>query len=123
MRLHGGGLRLAALLAQRGVLTGREVAEALAEDDLAASRVVRECGWWLGVALATWAVIHAPRKVLIGGGIAQLGSPLLQAIHAGLQEVGQPTLIRDTTVEAASLGPDAGVVGAAGLALADLTNS
>lgn len=110
--------RLAALLGERGSLTGREVAEALAAGDAAAARVVHECGWWLGVALATWAVVHAPRKVLIGGGIAMLGQPLLQAIHEGLQEVGQPTLVRDTTVEAASLGPDAGVIGAAAMALA-----
>ena len=110
--------RLAALLSERGALTGKEIAEALKEGDATAARVVRECGWWLGVALASWAVVHAPRKVLIGGGIAQLGEPLLRAIHEGLQEVGQPTLVRDTTVEQASLGPDAGVVGAAALAVA-----
>ncbi len=110
--------RLATLLGERGTLTGKEVAEALKEGDATAARVVRECGWWLGVALASWAVVHAPRKVLIGGGIAQLGEPLLRAIHEGLQEVGQPTLVRDTTVEGASLGPDAGVVGAAALAVA-----
>lgn len=112
--------QLAALLAQHGRLTGREVAKALAGGDPAALRVVHECGWWLGVALASWAVIHAPQKILIAGGIAQLGLPLMQAIHEGLQEVGQPTLVKDTTVEPASLGPDAGVVGAAGLAMAGL---
>lgn len=112
--------RLAALLNQRGGLTGKEVAEALAQGDSAACRVVRQCGWWLGVALASWAVVHAPRKVLIGGGIAQLGLPFIQAIHDGLQEVGQPALVKDTTVEPAGLGPDAGVVGAAGLAMAGL---
>ncbi len=115
------GLHLGRLLAERGELTGKEIAEALAAGDAAAARVVRECGWWLGVALASWAVVHAPQKVLIGGGIAQLGAPLLKAIHDGLQEVGQPTLVRDTTVERASLGPDAGVIGAAGLALAAAT--
>jgi len=114
---------LATLLAQRGSLTGQEVGEALACGDSAALRIVRECGWWLGVALASWAVVHAPQKVLIGGGIAQLGQPFIQAIHDGLQEVGQPTLVRDTAVELAGLGSDAGVVGAAGLALADLAET
>jgi len=114
------GSQLAGLLAQNGRLTGREVAEALAGGDPAALRVVRQCGWWLGVALASWAVIHAPQKILIAGGIAQLGLPLMQAIHEGLQEVGQPTLVKDSTVEPASLGPDAGVVGAAGLAMAGM---
>ncbi|MGQ9651318.1 MAG: ROK family protein [Phycisphaerae bacterium] len=114
---------LATLLAQRGCLTGKEVAEALAHGDSTALRIVRQCGWWLGVALASWAVVHAPQKVLIGGGVAQLGQPFIQAIHDGLQEVGQPTLVRDTAVELASLGPDAGVVGAAGLALADLAET
>jgi glucokinase len=117
------GSHLGRLLAERGKLTGKEISEALAAGDAAASRVVRECGWWLGVALASWAVVHAPRKVLIGGGIAQLGEPLLKAIHDGLQEVGQPTLVRDTIIEQASLGPDAGVIGAAGLALAAASNA
>lgn len=109
---------LAHLLAERGRLTGKEVAEALAKGDVTAARIVRDCGWWLGVAFASWAVVHAPRKILIGGGVARLGAPLLQAIHEGLQEVGQPTLVSETTVEAASLGPDAGVIGAAGMGLA-----
>lgn len=109
---------LGKLLAERGKLTGKEVAEALDSGDEAAARVVRECGWWLGVALASWSVVYAPKRVLIGGGIAQLGEPYFKAISDGLQEVGQPTLVRDTTVGAASLGPDAGVIGAAGMALA-----
>jgi glucokinase len=109
--------RLGELLAQHGRLTGLEIAGAIAAGDPAARRVAHDCGWWLGVALASWAVIYGPRKVLIGGGVAMLGEPLLEAIRQGLREVGQPTLTRDLVVEKATLGPDAGVVGAAAMAM------
>lgn len=112
------GSRLAALRAERGRLTGVEIGEALAEGDAAAARVVRECGWWLGAGIAAWTPIYAPQKVLVGGGIIGLGEPYLEAVRAGLHEVGMPHLTRDMVVDAAALGPDAGVIGAAAIGMA-----
>jgi glucokinase len=107
---------LAAWRTKAGRLTGIEIAAALAEQDAAAAEAVRECGWWLGVAIASWAVIYRPHKVVIGGGIAALGEPLLEAIRAGLTDVGQPSCTADLAIEPARLGPDAGLIGAAALA-------
>lgn len=108
--------RLAQLRAQHGRLSGAEVNEALAEGDACAAEVVDTCGWWLGVGVASWSVIYRPEKVVIGGGIAGFGEPLLAGIRRGLAEVGQPNATKDLTVELASLGPDAGLIGAAALA-------
>ena len=60
--------------------------------------------------------MYAPNKVLIGGGMSELGEPLLDAVRKGLGAVGQPILTRDLVIERAALGLDAGVIGAAALA-------
>ncbi|HSW46836.1 MAG TPA: ROK family protein [Phycisphaerae bacterium] len=109
--------RLAALARQAGRLTGVEVGAALRKSDPVAAEVVRETGWWLGAGIAAWSVIFRPAKVLIGGGVAALGEPLLKAVRQGLAEVGQPAATKDVIVEAAALGADAGIVGAAALAM------
>lgn len=108
---------LARLLAENGRLTGREIRVALEQKDPPAMRVVNDCGWWLGAGVAAWSVIYAPELVLIGGGIAALGPPLLEAARAGLRDVGQPHTTRNVRIEAAALGPDAGVVGAAAMVM------
>jgi len=109
--------RLAALLAERGRLTGIEIGIALKGNDPPACRAVRECGWWLGAGVAAWSVIYRPEKVVIGGGLAALGEPLLAAVREGLAEVGQPASTAAVVIEGAALGPDAGVIGAAATAI------
>ncbi len=108
---------LGRVLAQTGRITAREIRAAMDANDPPAVRAVRECGWWLGAGIASWSVIYAPEKVLIGGGIALLGDPLLEAVREGLREVGQPHTTRKVRVDAASLGSDAGVIGAAAMVI------
>jgi glucokinase len=111
------GSRLAALRRERGRLTGMEIAEALAGNDEPACRAVSECGWWLGAGIATWAVIYVPDMVLVAGGIACLGEPLLEAVRKGFREVGQPAMVSRVAIGQAALTADAGVIGAAALAM------
>lgn len=111
--------RLAALRVERGRLTGVEIADALAANDAPAVQAVNECGWWLGAGVASWLVIYAPTKVLIAGGIACLGEPLIAAVRRGVEEVGQPTLVKKVEVGCATLTADAGVIGAAALVMPD----
>jgi glucokinase len=108
---------LAGALAERGRLTGLDIRTALERDDAAAEKAVAECGWWLGAGVASWSVIYAPQRVLIGGGVAGLGAPYLAAIRRGFEEVGQPGLVRSVEIDLAALGPHAGVIGAAALVM------
>ncbi len=103
--------------AEPGRPTALEVGQALAEGDEAAAEAVRVCGWWLGVGVASWSVIYLPDRVVIGGGIASLGPAYLEAVRAGLAEVGQPKTVAGITVEPAALGQEAGVIGAAAMVL------
>lgn len=109
--------RLAALRREEGRLTGIEIARACREGDPDARRVIEEGGWWLGVGMATWAVIYRPDRILVGGGVAALGAPWLDAIGRGLSDVGQPDATGQITIASASLAPDSGIVGAAAMAL------
>lgn len=113
---HGHSL-LAKLRQERGHLGGKEVGEALRQDDQTAHQLVAELGWWLGAGIASWAAVYAPDKVLIGGGLAELGEPYIKAVRQGLRDVGQPYSTRELQIEKASLGPNAGIVGAAAMIL------
>lgn len=113
------GSTLALLREQAGRLSGVEIAAALSQGDAAAARVVAECGWWLGVAVASWAVIYAPDRVVIGGGIAGLGEPLVEAVRRGMKETGQPAMVERIEISLAALGADAGIVGAACVAMTE----
>jgi len=109
--------RLAVLRREQGRLTGVEVARALSEGDPDARRAVDETGWWLGVGIASWSVIYRPERVLVGGGVAALGDPWFAAVRRGLADVGQPDATAKLTVGPAALGADAGIVGAAAMAM------
>lgn len=88
----------------------------MAGGDPLAGEVVRECGRWLGVAAATWSVIYAPDRIILGGGVAGLGAPWLSAVREGFTAVAPASVADRTTIERANLGVDAGVIGAASLA-------
>jgi glucokinase len=106
-RLHRGTNRL----------TGAEVYQAMQQGDDAARQIVNTVGWWLGAGLATWSAIFKPDMVIIGGQVARLGQPYLQAVRRGLNDVGQPFLTEGITISPAALGVRAGIIGAASMFL------
>ncbi|MFM1903678.1 MAG: hypothetical protein RLZZ440_1578 [Planctomycetota bacterium] len=100
------------------ILVGRE---AEAGDALAAA-LIEETGRWLGIGIVS--VMHAidPEAVMIGGAMtfggeaSPVGRAFLGRIRAEVQRRTFPTLAARTLIGFASLGGDAGVIGAAGLA-------
>jgi len=101
LREHGGRLGL------------DQFAEALAQGHREAHELLDGCARWLATGFATWAVIFAPDRIVIGGGMARLGAPLLAAIRQHLDRVGQPRTCGRITLRLAGLGADAGLIGAA----------
>jgi glucokinase len=81
-----------------------------------AAAIVRQAGWWLGVAIASWAAIFAPERVLIGGGVAA-SNLFLDAVRQSAAEVVPQFYARDLFVQPARLGNDAGFLGAGSLIL------
>ncbi len=107
---------LASLVHRHGKIGGTELARALADGDTAAMAVVRQCGRWLGVGLASLAAAFSPKRVVLGGGLSQLGKPLLFAAEEAMHDVGGPPFVKSVELVLCELGTDAGVIGAAALA-------
>jgi glucokinase len=98
-------------------LTGPVVTAAAAAGDAAALTICTTMGRWLGRGLANLAAIIDPSMFVIGGGVSAVGDILLPPAR---DEFAQSLTGRGfrplATVALASLGPDAGLVGAADLA-------
>jgi glucokinase len=100
-------------------LTGKSVTTAAEAGDEAALAVLAEVGRWLGVGIASLVNALDPEVVVIGGGAMQAGELLLAPARAAAEEHLLGRLHRALPpVVPAELGDDAGVVGAALLALA-----
>lgn len=88
---------------------------ALAGDEVAVD-VVTLIGTRLGVGLASLANIFNPDLMVIGGGVIAAGELLLEPARDELRRRALPPM-NETPVVEAELGNDAGMIGAAEMAL------
>ena len=100
-------------------IDGRLVTEAGIGGDGIAVEVLTTAGRRLGVALSSLANIFEPDLIVIGGGVSAAGDLLLEPARAELRARALPPMNR-TPVVIAALGPDAGIVGAAEMALEEI---
>ena len=87
--------------------------------DKLAREVVAEAGRHLGVALASLANIFDPDVIVIGGGVSVVGDLLLEPAREELRSRALDPMNK-TLVKLAELGADAGMIGAAAMALIEL---
>jgi glucokinase len=106
-------------LADGATLDGKEVTEAALEGDPIALGVLEKVGRHLGVALATFANIFDPDVFVIGGGVIPAGELLLEPARGELAARALAPM-NQTPVAAAELGPEAGMIGAATMAMLEL---
>ena len=95
-------------------VTGPMVTSAAEEGDLVARQAFASVGDWLGVGTANLVAALDPEVVVIGGGVSAAGDKLLDPARAALRR----TLVgaahrRIPDLVAATLGPRAGMIGAA----------
>jgi glucokinase len=97
-------------------VTGAIVGQAAISGDPFAKQLVQEVGTWLGVGLTGLAQAFDPGRIVVGGGVAEVG-PLF--LDAAIEEMNRRFMgqVAPPDVVPASLGNDAGVVGAALLGL------
>jgi glucokinase len=98
-------------------ITGPMVTLAAQEGDEPSRELITDLGRWLGEALAMFAAILDPAVFVIGGGVSEAGELLVQpavtAYHRNLTGRGHRP---EAEIRIATLGNDAGIVGAADLA-------
>jgi glucokinase len=101
-----------------GDLTSEKICKAaMAGDDLALE-VFRRVGVYLGVAMANYINIFNPEIIVIGGGVAAAWEMFAQPARAEVMRRAFLVPAQRCRIERAERGDDAGLIGAAWLALA-----
>ncbi len=103
-----------------GKVTPKAIAMAAGEGDKMAIEVLKETGEILGHAIASLVNILNPQMVVIGGGISNAGELLMEPIRMGMLKHAYTIPAAAVKVVRAKLGNDAGLVGSASLAVANL---
>jgi len=98
-------------------ITAEVVMGAAAEGDAVAVQIVREVTHWLARGLLMVIRILDPDIIVLGGGVAQSGTVLLENLHSSLAEIGSPTIAYSTEIVTAALGNHSPLYGAAAMAL------
>ncbi|WP_069113636.1 MULTISPECIES: ROK family transcriptional regulator [Jiangella] len=106
---------LASLLAEKGELTGADVAAAVTMGDPYTVQMIRDGGHRVGWVLASLVSFFNPGLIVIGGRVARLGHPLLAEIRGVVYRRSLPLATGNLPVVLSEMGDDAGVVGAAAL--------
>ncbi|WP_062079298.1 ROK family glucokinase [Demequina globuliformis] len=98
-------------------IKGPHVTEAAAEGDELGVELLHELGVWIGAGAASLSAVLDPEMYVIGGGVVAAGDMILgparEAYSSHLPASGHRPL---APIVAASMGNDAGIVGAAALA-------
>ncbi|HHA9623055.1 TPA: ROK family glucokinase, partial [Streptococcus pneumoniae] len=98
-------------------VTAKTVFDLAKEGDDLALIVYRNFSRYLGIACANIGSILNPSTIVIGGGVSAAGEFLLQGVQKVYDENSFPQVRTSTKLALATLGNDAGVIGAASLVL------
>lgn len=115
---------IAAAVAAGAPLTPELVGSLARDGDAPAAAILDEAARWLGIGITSLLHTLDPAIVLLGGAMTfggeadRVGRAFLARVRAEVRERAFPLLAERTAIEYATLGGDAGYVGAAGLARA-----
>jgi glucokinase len=100
---------------KEGHVSAKNVFDAARNGDKIANSVIEEVSFYLGLALANIANTLNPEKMVLGGGVSKAGQILLNPIKENFGKYSFPRVKESTEIAIATLGNDAGVIGAAWL--------
>lgn len=106
---------LAERLHTSGKITAKDVFDTARNGDPLALKVLEEVSFHLGFTLASIANTLNPEKIVLGGGVSKAGDILLKAVHQNFEKFAFSSVKNSTKIAVATLGNDAGVLGAAWL--------
>ena len=111
-----GDAPLTARFAGGGEVTAEHVAAAAAAGEQVAAEIIRSAGHYLGLGLSDFVNILNPDLIVIGGGAAKIGAPLLDPALATMQARAFRRPAQHVRVVPAALGDRAVAAGALALA-------
>jgi glucokinase len=103
-------------------LSAKEVARAANEGDAFALEVFRKMGMYLGIAMANVVNIFNPEMIIVGGGVSESFDLFAPYARAEIIKRAFPVPAQRCQVVKAECGDDAGLLGAAWLALQAANN-
>ncbi|WP_058301036.1 ROK family glucokinase [Gorillibacterium timonense] len=98
-------------------ITAKDVFDAAKAGDEVALRIVNRAAYYLGRSMAALAVVLNPKRFIVGGGVSKAGEILFQPIREIFKKYTPAQVQENVDIVPATLGNDAGIVGAAGLNL------
>ncbi|WP_462412216.1 ROK family glucokinase [Neobacillus sp. Marseille-QA0830] len=107
--------KLTELLAAQQKITAKDVFDAAKSGDSIGKKVLNDVSFHLGLILANLANTLNPDKIVLGGGVSQAGAILLDSVNDYFAKFAFPAVKNSTKLALATLGNDAGVIGAAWL--------
>jgi predicted NBD/HSP70 family sugar kinase len=113
----GGALLRDALAAGLPVQTTRDVIELAAQGDGRALELVRAAGRTIGTVLAALVNFFNPHRIVMTGGVAQAGIPLLAGIREAVYRRSMPLAARSLEITVSAAPDLSGRVGAALMAV------
>jgi glucokinase len=116
---YAGDAKLKFMLDDGEDITSKIVFDLAKEGDPLALKVVDKVSFYLGLALANVGNMLNPKYIVIGGGVSAAGDFLLERVQRNFEENTFPNVRQTTSLRLATLGNEAGIVGAASLVLAD----
>jgi len=99
-------------------LTAEAVFDAAAAGDAVAQKVVADTAYYLGLGACALIATVDPQAVVFAGGMVAAGPPFLDAIRANVHEYALSYPAETVQIRYATLGSDAGFIGAAACAKA-----
>ena len=114
---YAGDSELKASLDNGDDLTAKDVFDLAKQNDPLALKVTHAVCDQLGLALSIVAVTINPQYIIIGGGVSNAGDFLLQRVRESYNRYVFSSVKKTTTLTLATLGNEAGVIGAASLIL------
>jgi glucokinase len=100
---------------KNGKISAKNVLDAARAGDPLAKAVVDEVALYLGLTISHVANTLNPEKIVIGGGVSRAGDVLLNPVIDSFRKFTFDRALKSTTITIATLGNDAGVIGAAWL--------
>ncbi|MCO7176512.1 ROK family glucokinase [Sporolactobacillus kofuensis] len=103
------------LFEEKGDISAEDVFNCAAKKDPLSSTVAEKAAYYLGFALGALAVTINPEKIVIGGGVSHAGETLITPLTKYFKRFALPRVFDACTIDIATLGNNAGVIGAAWL--------
>jgi glucokinase len=116
IRRDGRPSALAGVLDDRGAIDARDINAARRDGDALAEEVWDQAAYFLALGCVNVCRIFDPDRIVLAGGLINAGEDLMGPLRAHFRREHWHLSDRKTTVVAASLGTDAGVIGAAAVA-------